>query len=138
MENVVLEIDIIVSCSLGTLDTLTTRSTSLAQGAGRHESRHRCDRAASSLHESRQRCLQFQLRRFMRRPTSEITSCSARTAPIAQCKSSSYMCCCDFRVLCDCSQGSAASGQREEASYAFCCSASTPCDCSAPPLNVTV
>ena len=53
-------------------------------------------------------------------------------------KSSSYMCCCDFRVPCDCSQGSTASGQREEASYAFCCSASTPCDYSAPPLNVTV
>ena len=55
-----------------------TGSTSLAQRAGRHESRHRCDRAASSLHEIRQRCLHFQLRRFMRRPTSEITSCSAR------------------------------------------------------------
>ena len=54
-----------------------TGSTSLAQRAGRHESRHRCDRAASSPHEIRQRCLQFQLRRFMRRPTSEITSCSA-------------------------------------------------------------
>ena len=40
-----------------------TGSTSLAQRAGRHESRHRCDRAASSLHEIRQVCLQFLLRR---------------------------------------------------------------------------
>ena len=49
-----------------------------------------------------------------------------KRAPIAQCKSSSYMCCCGFRVPCDCSQGSTACSLREEASYAFCCSASTP------------
>merc|ERR1712012_738359 len=60
------------------------------------------------------------------------------TVPLAQCKSSSYMFCCDFGVPCDCSQGSTASGQCEEASYAFCCGVGTPCDCSAPPLNVTV
>ena len=60
------------------------------------------------------------------------------TAPVAQCKSSSYTFCCDCGVPCYCGQGSTCSGQCEEASCGFCCGVGTPCDCSAPPLNVTV
>ena len=64
-------------------------------------------------------------------------------APRAQCKSNSYLFCCDFSVLrdfgvpCDCTTGSSAAGQCSETPYAFCCGVGTPCDCSQRPLNVS-
>ena len=57
-------------------------------------------------------------------------------APLAQCKYSSYLFCCDFGAPCDFGVPTA-SGQCSEMSYAFCCGVGTPCDCRQPPLHAS-